>query len=80
MTEVLNVAAEAALQLLAVGLFLAGLFLTFVWLLERGPLRRFNRSTLMDDLPPVRSPRESPVELYLRRERERRTQWQEVDR
>ena len=78
MTEVLTVAAEAALQLLAVGAVLAALFLTFVWLLERGPLRRFNRS-VMDDLPPVRSPRESPVELYLRRERERRTQWQEVD-
>ena len=79
MTEVLTVAAEAALQLLAVGLFLGALFLTFVWLLERGPLRRFNRS-VMDDLPPVRSHRESPVELYLRRQREDARSWQEADR
>jgi hypothetical protein len=28
----------------------------------------------------VRRPTESPTELYLRRERERRNEWQEVDR
>ncbi len=79
MSDVLAIAAEAILQLLAVGAFLGGMFLVALWALERGPLRRFNRQTI-DDLPPIRYERESPVELYLRRERERRTEWQEVDR
>jgi len=38
---------------------------------------RFNRS--QPDLQ-VRRPAESPVELYLRRQREQATAWQEVDR
>jgi len=78
-SDVLTIAAEAILQLLAVGAFLGAMFLIALWALERGPLRRFNRTTI-DDLPPIRYSRESPVELYLRRERERRTEWQEVDR
>ena len=38
---------------------------------------RFNRS--QPDLQ-VRRPAESPTELYLRRQREQATAWQEVDR
>jgi len=39
---------------------------------------RFNRHVRSDLV--VKRPTESPTELYLRRERERRNEWQEVDR
>ena len=39
---------------------------------------RWNRHVGKDLV--VRRPTESPTELYLRRERERRNEWQEVDR
>ena len=42
-----------------------------------GLSERFNRS--QPDLT-VRRPDESPTELYLRRQREQATAWQEVDR
>ncbi len=42
-----------------------------------GLSERFNRS--QPDLQ-VRRPAESPTELYLRRQREQATAWQEVDR
>jgi hypothetical protein len=39
---------------------------------------RWNRHVRSDLV--VRRPTESPTELYLRRERERRNEWQQVDR
>ena len=39
---------------------------------------RFNRRVRSDLV--VKRPTESPTELYLRRERERRNEWQEADR
>jgi hypothetical protein len=69
----------ALVEVAAVAAFLLIVLAASYVLCERtGLTARFNRHT-QPDLT-VRRPRESPVELFLRRQREQATAWQEVDR
>ena len=68
----------ALVEVAAVTAFLLIVLAASYVLCERtGLTDRFNRS--QPDLQ-VRRPAESPTELYLRRQREQATAWQEVDR
>ena len=69
---------SALAEVAAVTAFMVIVLAASYFLCERTGLSdRFNRS--QPDLT-VRRPRESPVELHLRRQREQATAWQEVDR
>ena len=69
---------SALAEVAAVTAFMVIVLAASYVLCERtGLSARFNRS--QPDLT-VRRPRESPVELHLRRQREQATAWQEVDR
>ena len=69
---------SALVEVAAVTAFLVIVLAASYVLCERtGLTDRFNRS--QPDLQ-VRRPAESPTELYLRRQREQATAWQEVDR
>jgi hypothetical protein len=69
---------SALAEVAAVTAFLVIVLAASYVLCERTGLSdRFNRS--QPDLQ-VRRPAESPTELYLRRQREQATAWQEVDR
>ena len=69
---------SALVEVAAVTAFMVIVLAASYVLCERTGLSdRFNRS--QPDLQ-VRRPAESPTELYLRRQREQATAWQEVDR
>ena len=69
---------SALAEVAAVTAFMVIVLAASYFLCERTGLSdRFNRS--QPDLQ-VRRPAESPTELYLRRQREQATAWQEVDR
>jgi len=69
---------SALAEVAAVTAFMVIVLAASYVLCERtGLSERFNRS--QPDLQ-VRRPAESPTELYLRRQREQATAWQEVDR
>ena len=69
---------SALAEVAAVTAFLLIVLAASYVLCERtGLTDRFNRS--QPDLT-VRRPRESPTEMFIRRQREQATAWQEVDR
>ncbi len=69
----------ALAEVVSVTAFLATLLVAAYVICQRSGLNaRWNRHVGNDLV--VKRPTESPTELYLRRERERRNEWQEADR
>lgn len=74
MTDFLSVAGWALLEGSIILLYLFGGMFGALWILQRSPLRHL--VSREEEPRPVRR-RESPVEFYLRQEREKRNRWQE---
>jgi hypothetical protein len=79
MSTIIGAIGEVVATVVVFSIVMGGLGMLAHWALVRGPLRRWAGDTTLEDLPPVRR-RESPVELYVRRQREQVNEWQEVDR